>query len=133
MEPRCNSIIFYGKIELASNRRDEQEMSVLCLRICQAAIVYINVLMIQDVLADPDWDQRTHRRGRGGLTPLFWSPRTALRRGQTEHEPHPQHPDGRDLRHIVSGSSTDPPGWMRHSRIFAANQRGLTTDTCHVT
>jgi Tn3 transposase DDE domain len=33
----------------------------------------------------------------------------------------------------VRGSSTDPPGWMRHSRIFAANQGGLTTDTCHVT
>ena len=37
---RCNSIIFYGKgVEIASNRRDEQEMSVLCLRICQAAIL----------------------------------------------------------------------------------------------
>lgn len=54
---RANSIILYGKnAELASNRRDEQEMSVLCLRICQASMVYVNVLMIQDVLADPDWD-----------------------------------------------------------------------------
>ncbi|WP_433722100.1 Tn3 family transposase [Nocardia sp. CA-129566] len=39
--------IFYGKnSEIASNRRDEQEMSVVCLRICQAALVYVNVLMI---------------------------------------------------------------------------------------
>ena len=54
---RANAIIFYGKhSELTSNRRDEQEMSVSCLRICQAAMVYINVLMIQHVLADPDWD-----------------------------------------------------------------------------
>ncbi|MBF6249287.1 Tn3 family transposase [Nocardia farcinica] len=31
---RANSIIFYGKnAELASNRRDEQKKSVLCLRI----------------------------------------------------------------------------------------------------
>ena len=30
--------------------------SVLCLRICQAATVHVNVLMIQDILADPDRD-----------------------------------------------------------------------------
>jgi len=39
-----------------SNRRDEDEMSVLCLRICQAAMVYVNTVMIQNILADPDWD-----------------------------------------------------------------------------
>ncbi len=71
---RANSIIFYGKnAELASNRRDEQEMSVLCLRICQAAMVYVNVLMIQDVLADPDWDGVLTPEDERGLTPLFWS------------------------------------------------------------
>ncbi len=71
---RANSIIFYGKnAELASNRRDEQEMSVLCLRICQAAMVYINVLMIQDVLADPDWDGALTAEDERGLAPLFWS------------------------------------------------------------
>jgi TnpA family transposase len=71
---RANSIIFYGKnAELASNRRDEQEMSVLCLRICQAAMVYVNVLMIQDVLADPDWDGVLTAEDERGLTPLFWS------------------------------------------------------------
>ncbi|MFC9553781.1 Tn3 family transposase [Rhodococcus sp. NPDC056960] len=71
---RANSIIFYGKnAELASNRRDEQEMSVLCLRICQAAMVYVNVLMIQDVLADPDWVGVLTAEDERGLTPLFWS------------------------------------------------------------
>lgn len=71
---RANSIIFYGKnAELASNRRDEQEMSVMCLRICQAAMVYVNVLMIQDVLADPDWDGVLTAEDERGLTPLFWS------------------------------------------------------------
>ena len=48
-------MIFYGKGgDLATNRRDEQEMSVLCLRILQAALVYVNTLMLQDVLTDPD-------------------------------------------------------------------------------
>lgn len=70
---RANSIIFYGKnSEIASNRRDEQEMSVLCLRICQAAMVFVNVLMIQDVLADPDWDGVLTAEDERGLTPLFW-------------------------------------------------------------
>ncbi len=53
---RANSVLFYGKTgELASNSRDEQEMSVLCLRIVQAALVYVNTLMIQDLLDDPDY------------------------------------------------------------------------------
>lgn len=70
----ANSVIYYGKTsEIASNRRDEQEMSVLRLLICQAALVYVNVLMIQDVLADPDWDGVLTAEDERGLTPLFWS------------------------------------------------------------
>jgi TnpA family transposase len=70
----ANSIIFYGKnSEIASNRRDEQEMSVLCLRICQAALVYVCVLMIQDILDDPDNPIELGAEDERGLTPLFWS------------------------------------------------------------
>ena len=70
---RANTVIFYGKgSDLASNHRDEQEMSVLCLRILQAALVYVNTLMLQDLLAEPDWDVLTPEDQRG-LTPLFWS------------------------------------------------------------
>ena len=37
---RGNSILFYGKGgDIASNRRDEQQLSVLCLRVLQAALV----------------------------------------------------------------------------------------------
>jgi TnpA family transposase len=36
---RANSVIFFGKgSDIASNRRDEQELSVLCLRVLQAAL-----------------------------------------------------------------------------------------------
>ncbi len=39
---RANAIIFYGKGgDIATNRRDEQEMAVACLRILQAALVYV--------------------------------------------------------------------------------------------
>jgi hypothetical protein len=71
---RANSVIFYGKNgDLATNRRDEQEMSVLCLRILQAALVYVNTLMLQDILADPDWEDALTAEDERGLTPLFWS------------------------------------------------------------
>jgi Tn3 transposase DDE domain len=54
---RANSVIFYGKSgDLATNRRDEREMSLLCLRILRAALVYVNTLMLQDILADLDWE-----------------------------------------------------------------------------
>ncbi|MFI7709024.1 Tn3 family transposase [Nonomuraea sp. NPDC049480] len=70
---RANSVIFYGKGgDIATNRREELEMSVLCLRILQAAFVYINTLMLQDVLADPEWATLLKPADRRGLTPLFW-------------------------------------------------------------
>src|SRR5680860_952024 len=69
----ANSVIYYGKGgEIASNRQDEQEMTVLCLRILQAALVYVNTLMLQDVLAEDDWADLLTPEDRRGLTPLFW-------------------------------------------------------------
>jgi len=71
---RANSVIFYGKGgDIATNRRDEQEMAVACLRILQTALVFVNTLMIQDVLADPDWAGTLVEADRRGLTPLFWA------------------------------------------------------------
>ena len=52
---RVNTVIFYGKSgEFASNRRDQQQLGMLALHILQAALVYVNTLMIQDILADPN-------------------------------------------------------------------------------
>ncbi|MGN9846676.1 Tn3 family transposase [Nonomuraea sp. H19] len=68
----ANSVIFYGKGGDITNRREELEMTVLCLRILQAALVYINTLMLQDVLADPEWAKLLKPADRRGLTPLFW-------------------------------------------------------------
>ena len=71
---RANSVIFFGKGgDIATNRRDEQELSVLCLRVLQAALVYVNTLMVQDVLADDDWASTLTDEDRRGLTPLFWT------------------------------------------------------------
>jgi Tn3 transposase DDE domain/Phage integrase family len=70
----ANAVIFFGKGgDIATNRRDEQELSVLCLRILQAALVYVNTLMVQDVLADQAWVDRLTAEDRRGMTPLFWT------------------------------------------------------------
>lgn len=71
---RANTVIFFGKGgDIATNRRDEQELSVLCLRVLQAALVYVNTLMLQDVLADDTWAHTLTAEDHRGLTPLFWS------------------------------------------------------------
>ena len=69
-------MIFYGKGgDLATNRRDEQELSVLCLRVLQAALVYVNTLMVQDVLAEPEWADAAHRRRPARSHPAVLDPR----------------------------------------------------------
>jgi len=68
----ANAVIYYcNGTEIAPNRTDEQEMSVACLRILQAALVYVNTLLLQDVLAEPEWADRLTDHDRRGLTPLF--------------------------------------------------------------
>jgi TnpA family transposase len=53
-------VIFFSKGgDIATSRRDEQELSVLCLRILQAAVAYVNTLMVQDVLTDQMWADRS--------------------------------------------------------------------------
>ncbi|CAM5539461.1 Tn3 family transposase (plasmid) [Streptomyces viridifaciens] len=71
---RANAVIYYGKGgEISTNRREEVEMAALCLRILQASLVYVNTLMLQDVLAEPAWAELLGPADRRGLTPLFWS------------------------------------------------------------
>jgi TnpA family transposase len=71
---RVNGVIFYGKSgEFATNRRDQQELGMLSLHILQAALVYINTLMIQDILAEPEWAGVLTPEDLRGLTPLFWA------------------------------------------------------------
>ncbi|XVQ06968.1 Tn3 family transposase [Spirillospora sp. CA-255316] len=67
-----NDYIRFGKRgELASNKREEQELGMLCLQILQSALGYINTLMIQDTLAEPEWASVLTDADRRGLTPPF--------------------------------------------------------------
>jgi TnpA family transposase len=69
-----NDYIRFGKRgELASNHREEQELGMLCLQILQSCLAFINTLMIQDTLAQPEWAHTLTDVDRRGLTPLFHS------------------------------------------------------------
>ena len=58
--------------EMASNRREDHEVSMLALHLIQNCMVYINTLMIQKVLAQPHWQGRFTPRDYAALTPLIW-------------------------------------------------------------
>ena len=67
-----NGFIFFGKGgEVATNRLEDQEISVLSLHLLQIALVYVNTLMIQNVLADPAWLSRMEEEDFRALTPLI--------------------------------------------------------------
>jgi TnpA family transposase len=48
--------------DIASNRLDDQELAVLALHLLQNCLVYINTLMLQQILAEPAWLARLTRR-----------------------------------------------------------------------
>jgi TnpA family transposase len=69
-----NGFIFYGKSgEIATNRLDDQEVSVLSLHLLQACLVYINTLMLQDILAEPAWMGRMTVEDFRALSPLVYT------------------------------------------------------------
>jgi TnpA family transposase len=68
----ANGFIFFGKGgEVATNRLDDQEVSVLCLHLLQIALVYVNTLMIQSVLGEAAWRRRMGPEDFRALTPLL--------------------------------------------------------------
>ena len=70
----ANSFIFYGKSgDFATNRLDEQELAALSLHLLQICLVYINTLLIQQVLADPKQFQLMRREDLRAITPLIYS------------------------------------------------------------
>jgi TnpA family transposase len=69
----ANSFIFYGKSgEIASNNRAEQEIALLSLHLLQMCVVYVNTLMIQQVLSAPQWQQLLQPEDLRGMTPLIY-------------------------------------------------------------
>lgn len=69
-----NGFICYGKGgEFASNDRADLELSMLSLHLVQNCLIYINTLMLQEVLAAPGWLERLKPEDLRALTPLIYS------------------------------------------------------------
>ena len=69
----ANDFILYGRGgEIATNRVEDQEITVLALHLLQVSLVYINTLMIQRVLSESAWADRMTAEDKRGLTPLVW-------------------------------------------------------------
>lgn len=73
-EPLERGLFGVGTGQPAASNARPAEFSVLCLRILQASLVYVNTPMLQEVLDEPGrLDQRAPPVDRRGLTPLFWT------------------------------------------------------------
>ena len=66
------SFIFYGKLgEISTNNTDDQSLTVACLHLLQVCMVYINTLIIQEVLSDPVWANKLTPEDKRALSPLI--------------------------------------------------------------
>ena len=69
----ANDFVFFARRgELASNRYQDHEISMLALHLLQNCMIYINTLMLQHVLGRPHWSQKLGARDLSALTPLIW-------------------------------------------------------------
>lgn len=69
----ANDFVFFARRgELSSNRSKDHELSMLSLHLLQNCMVYINTLMLQQVLAQREWIGKLTARDLHALTPLIW-------------------------------------------------------------
>jgi hypothetical protein len=71
MERATDFVFFARRGEMVSNRHEDHEISMLALHLIQNCMIYINILMIQKVLAQPHWHGRLTPRDYAALTPLM--------------------------------------------------------------
>ena len=70
----ANDFIYFGRGgEFSTNKRENQELSALALHLLQVGMVYINTLMIQNVLKESEWVQRMKTEDWRALSPLIWN------------------------------------------------------------
>ena len=68
----ANGEMYYGKdSELTGADREHQQVSMLALHLLQSALVHLNTLLVQRVLAAPTWSARLTDDDRRALSPLF--------------------------------------------------------------
>jgi len=68
------SFIFYGKLsEISTNSKEDQELATLGLHLLQVCMVYVNTLMIQEVLSSPEWTHTLTPEDKRAISPLIHS------------------------------------------------------------
>jgi hypothetical protein len=66
--------VLYGKGgEFTTNRLIDQEIAMLSLHLIQISMVYINTLMIQEILAEKQWLDKMETEDFRALTPLIYN------------------------------------------------------------
>ena len=69
----ANSFIFFGKnSEISTNNLAEQEKSVLSLHLLQICMIYVNTIMVQQVVKENKWIQRLSIEDLRALNPLIY-------------------------------------------------------------
>ena len=67
-----NDFIFYGKTgAFRSNRPEDLELSMLCLHLLQLSMVYINTIMLQQIIQESNWLSRMAVEDKRAITPLL--------------------------------------------------------------
>jgi TnpA family transposase len=70
----ANSFLFYGKnSEISTNNIADQELSILALHLLQISMVYINTIMIQQVVDQDNWLDRMTSEDLRAISPLIYS------------------------------------------------------------
>ncbi|WP_308433416.1 Tn3 family transposase [Streptomyces alanosinicus] len=70
----ANHDLFYGKDgDLTGDDKESQEVSMLALHLLQSALVHVNTLLLQEILAEPKWADKLTDVDRRALSPLFWT------------------------------------------------------------
>ena len=69
----ANNFIFFGKGHIfATNNIVDQEISMLCLHLLQNCLIYINTIMIQNILKKDEWYNKFEEEDFRSITPLIY-------------------------------------------------------------
>jgi hypothetical protein len=64
--------ISYGKLgEISSNRKEEQELTIVTMHLLQTCMSYINTVILQTVLSRPEWEDKLTPEDKRALSLLF--------------------------------------------------------------
>lgn len=69
----ANDFICYGRQGIfATNSREQQEVSTLCLQLLQNCLMLINTLLVEQTIEQNDLFEKLSEEDRRALTPLFY-------------------------------------------------------------